>query len=126
MNLKTMQNLAVRFPDCLGVHRDIKELIKESDAQFLLMRGFKDVSYGNDECPSFSHSKDWGNDEVPCIYAMDTIDDDGHRISGEILWSIISHGDNPHENVIFKTGALACDAYLDAFVPDYFKNKEAK
>ena len=47
------ESLASKHPFCMGIHWDHKKHMTISDLSALHDAGFKDCSYGNDECPSY-------------------------------------------------------------------------
>ena len=85
MREKTAYRLAALHPQSANLHWDIKELIPEIDAQKLLMKGFSDCSWGNDEVPSYYID---GVEDLH-LMACDEIDDNGQRISDRITYRII-------------------------------------
>ena len=85
MREKTAYRLAALHPQSAKIHWDIKELIPEIDAQKLLMKGFSDCSWGNDEVPSYYID---GVEDVQ-LMACDEIDDNGQRISDEITYLLL-------------------------------------
>ena len=85
MREKTAYRLAALHPQSAHLHWDIKELIPEIDAQKLLMKGFSDCSWGNDEVPSYYID---GVEDLH-LMACDEIDDNGQRISDRITYHII-------------------------------------
>ena len=74
-----------RSPQSAKIHWDIKQLIPEIDALKLLMKGFSDCSYGNDEVPSYYID---GVEDLH-LMACDEIDDSGQRISDEITYLLL-------------------------------------
>jgi len=85
MREKTAYRLAALHPQSAKIHWDIKELIPEIDALKLLLKGFSDCSWGNDEVPSYYID---GVEDLH-LMACDEIDDNGQRISDRITYRII-------------------------------------
>jgi len=88
MREKTAFRLAALHPHSANLHWEIKELIPELDAQKLLMKGFSDCSWGNDEVPSYYID---GVEDLH-LMACDEIDDSGQRISDRISYYLIKYG----------------------------------
>jgi len=88
MREKTAYRLAAMHPHSANLQWDIKELIPELDAQKLLMKGFSDCSWGNDEVPSYYID---GVEDLH-LMACDEIDDSGQRISDRISYYLIKYG----------------------------------
>ena len=92
MNKQTiLEQLAQKYPACLGIHSDIKALTPVEALQALLDNGYADVSYGNDECPSYFKVKTTDDGEVyeSYIYLYDDVNDNGERISDVIKFSVM-------------------------------------
>ena len=87
MREDTIFRLAAINPQSAKIHWDIKVLMPELDGLKLLLKGFSDCSYGNDEVPSYCID---GCDDVQ-ILACDDIDGNGERISEIISYYILSH-----------------------------------
>ena len=85
MREKTAYRLAALHPQSAKIHWDIKELIPEIDALKLLLKGFSDCSYGNDEVPSYNID---GVEDLHLL-ACDEIDDNGDRISDQITYLLL-------------------------------------
>ena len=88
MRERTAYRLAALHPQSANLHWDIKELIPEIDAQKLLMKGFSDCSWGNDEVPSYYID---GVEDLH-LMACDEIDGNGDRISDRIKYCLIKYG----------------------------------
>ena len=88
MREKTAYRLAAMHPHSANLQWDIKELIPELDAQKLLMKGFFDCSWGNDEVPSYYIE---GVEDLH-VLACDEIDDSGQRISDQITYCLSKYG----------------------------------
>jgi len=89
---RMLKKLATEHPDCLSTHRDIKNLTPLNALKSLLDAGYYDVSYGNDECPSY-YKEDKackGDESGPCIYISlyDDVNEDGERISEVIKFNV--------------------------------------
>ena len=91
-NKKTLEKLASRYGG-LSVHYDIKELIPESDAQLLLDCGFSDVSWSDDECPSYDLDQNPLADPIS-LYVLRDLDDEGNLLSDDILYTTYAYIDN--------------------------------
>ena len=85
--LETLQELATEFPQCLGVHKEIKYLMPQLHAMRLLDMGFQDVSWGNDECPSYSIEQEPMTDHLSIFVMQDRVD--GKLLSRDILYTIV-------------------------------------
>ena len=88
---RILKKLASKHPDCLRVHSEIKNLAPLSALKSLLDAGYYDISYGNDECPSYY--KEYKKDECgPCIYLSvylyDDVNEDGERVSEVIKFNV--------------------------------------
>jgi len=101
-NKKTLEKLASRYKGCLNVHYDIKELIPESDAQLLLDCGFFDVSWGNDECPSYDLEQNPLADPIS-LYVLRDLDDEGNLLSNSILYTTYAYIDREEYQPIPST-----------------------
>ena len=86
---QTLEALAQHHPDCLHVHADIKHLMPEEDAQLLLNNGFFDVSYGNDECPSFAIHQYIKCDPIS-IMAIDDIDYETYERRSDTIYYCVT------------------------------------
>jgi hypothetical protein len=87
-NKDTLKKLARLHPECYPVHMDIKKLIPQKDADILIIHGFKDCSWGNDECPSFFADHGTYKGDVMTLMAIDDVNSDGERISDKITYTI--------------------------------------
>jgi len=107
MNKQTiLEQLAQKYPACLGIHSDIKDLTPVEALQALLDNGYADVSYGNDECPSYFKVKTTDDGEVyeSYIYLYDDVNDDRDRVSDTIKFSVMKEYGEPEGHVgIFTT-----------------------
>ena len=108
MNKQTiLEQLAQKHPACLGIHSDIKDLTPAEALQALLDNGYTDVSYGNDECPSYFKVKTADDGEVyeRYIYLYDDVDEDYKRISDVIKFKVRDESEiYPSEEVgVFDT-----------------------
>ena len=86
---RILKKLASKHPECLRVHSEIKNLAPLSALKSLLDAGYYDISYGNDECPSYY--KEYKKDECgPCIYlsVYDDVNEDGERVSEVIKFNV--------------------------------------
>tara|TARA_R110002074_G_scaffold64529_3_gene154068 strand:- start:2470 stop:3105 length:636 start_codon:yes stop_codon:yes gene_type:complete len=95
MSRKTiLKQLAKTHPACLCEHPDIKAITPIKVLQTLLDNGYTDVSYGNDECPSYLVEKTDGEGGVweSIIYLYDDVNDNGERISNTIKFNVINDG----------------------------------
>ena len=88
MREKTAYRLAAMHPHSANLYWDIKELIPEIDAQKLLMKGFSDCSWGNDEVPSYYID---GVEDLHLL-ACDEIDSNGDRIGDRISYCLTKYG----------------------------------
>jgi len=95
----TLEALAQVHPTCLGVHFEVKELMSEKDARILLLNGFTDCSWGNDEFPSYYMGKKYSGDY--CLMIIDDIDQEYNRVSNKIRYSI--SGYNVDNYIEFKS-----------------------
>ena len=104
---RILKKLATEHPDCLSTHRDIKNLAPLSVLKSLLDAGYYDVSYGNDECPSYFKVKTADDGEVyeRYIYLYDDVDEDYKRISDVIKFKVRDESEiYPSEEVgVFDT-----------------------
>ena len=82
----TAYRLAAIHPQSANIHWEIKMLIPELDGLKLLLKGFSDCSWGNDEVPSYYID---GCDDMQ-ILACDDIDGNGERISDIISYYILA------------------------------------
>jgi hypothetical protein len=87
----TLKRLAKRHPEFYPVHMDIKKLIPQKDALNLLYSGFRDCSWGNDECPSFFADHGTYKGDVMTLMAIDDVNSDGERISDKITYTVCGH-----------------------------------
>ena len=106
MREETAYRLAAIHPQSVHLHWEIKELIPEIDAQKLLIKGFSDCSYGNDEIPSYYID---GVEDLH-LMACDEIDDSGQRISDQITYYLIKYGRQCEREY------LAIDDAINAYV----------
>lgn len=88
MREDTIFRLAAIHPQSANLHWDIKMLIPEVDGLKLLLKGFSDCSWGNDEVPSYYID---GVEDLH-ILACDEIDGNGDRISDRITYCLIKYG----------------------------------
>ena len=107
MREKTAYRLAALHPQSANLHWDIKELIPEIDAQKLLMKGFSDCSWANDEVPSYYID---GVEDLH-LMAYDEIDDSGQRINDRITYHLIKYGREC--NYEYLTINDAINAYIE-------------
>ena len=106
MREKTAFRLAALHPQSANLHWEIKELIPEIDAQKLLIKGFSDCSWGNDEVPSYYID---GVEDLH-LMACDEIDDSGQRISDQITYYLIKYGRQCEREYLSIDDAIA--AYI--------------
>lgn len=113
MNRQLLHDLAKEYQGCFHIHISQKEIMSDTDGQALLDANFQDISWGNDEAPSFYHVRDWGNLDVPHIFGIQEQDDDENFISAKITWWI-SDVANPN-NDTYTTAQDAIDAFMCLF-----------
>lgn len=93
---KTLERLAQSYPECLPVHLDIKQLMPEADALLFERHGFKDCSWGNDECPSYFKEHGTHKMDTLTLMVVDNVDDNYNRIDDTLIYVIcnpfIEHG----------------------------------
>ena len=102
MNKQTiLEQLAQKYPACLGIHSDIKDLTPVEALQALLDNGYADVSYGNDECPSYFKVKTTDDGEVyeSYIYLYDDANMEGDRASDTITFCVMKEYGEPEGHV---------------------------
>ena len=114
MNKKTiLEQLAKQHPACLSVHADIKAITPIDVLKTLLDNGYNDVSYGNDETPSYFKEKTDkdGESYEQLIYLYDDVNEDGKRLSDTIKFSVINDSIDTTESVgVFTTIEEAINA----------------
>ena len=102
---KTLKVMAKDYPECLPVHLDIKRLMPEEDARSLLDAGFKDCSWGNDECPSYFKEHGTHKMDTLTLMVVDNVDEDYNRIDDTLTYVIC----NPfieHDNFTSLSDAI--------------------
>ena len=104
---RMLKKLATEHPDCLSTHKDIKNLAPLSVLKSLLDAGYQDVSYGNDECPSYYLEivKEGGDVCERYIYIYDDVNEDGERVSEVVKFKVRDESEiYPSEEVgVFDT-----------------------
>ena len=104
---RILKKLATEHPDCLSTHKDIKNLAPLSVLKSLLDAGYQDVSYGNDECPSYYLEivKEGGDVCERYIYIYDDVNEDGERVSEVVKFKVRDESEiYPSEEVgVFDT-----------------------
>ena len=101
------KKLASKHPDCLRVHSEIKNLAPLAALKALMVAGYSDTSYGNDETPSYYKEMADQNGEVFDRYIFlydDVVKMFGKRVSDVIKFNVTAGYGEPDGHVgIFDT-----------------------
>ena len=104
---RILKKLASKHPDCLRVHSEIKNLAPLAALKALMVAGYSDTSYGNDETPSYYKEVTDQNGEVFDRYIFlydDVVKMFGKRVSDVIKFNVTAGYGEPDGHVgIFDT-----------------------